>query len=165
MRWRSVSSFSIAADTVGVLSVPMDKNLKKWGWANVGAVPRKLIACGRTLIRSFSLFLLWRTHSWSLSKHFRYTLCLLSMCFYVVSENGMGRNSRASSNDPEFPSSTLGPSCHLSTSQHRLWQRQLYYRFVRDNETWRWRSYELHVAAFYECTEGPLPHTTAACSL
>jgi hypothetical protein len=45
-----------------------------------------------------------------------------------------------------------------------LRQKQFYNCFVRDIETWRWHTYELHTTALYVHAEGKLPHTTAAYS-
>ena len=65
-----VSIFNI----LGVLTVPTDKNIKKWGRANVGAVYRKLSVCRHILIWTFFLVLVWETHPLKFVKAFIYTL-------------------------------------------------------------------------------------------
>jgi len=74
LRWWNVSSFSIGAKYIRVLSIPKGKNLKDWSRANLGAVPRKLNVWGHTLI--FSLYFVWGNHSWSPSKFFIYALLI-----------------------------------------------------------------------------------------
>jgi hypothetical protein len=62
----------------GVLSIPLDENLKDWGRVNLGDVPCKLSMPTYTGMRFF-LVLLWEIRFWSLSKHFRCTLCIVTL--------------------------------------------------------------------------------------
>jgi len=51
-----------------------DKKLKDQGMATVGVVPSKLNFCRRIWLHNVFLVFVWGILSWSLSKHFRYTL-------------------------------------------------------------------------------------------
>jgi hypothetical protein len=62
--------------TLRFLSVPTDKNLKDWGQANVGAVPKRMLADIYWYER-FSLLWCRKTHLRSLSNHFTYILYIL----------------------------------------------------------------------------------------
>jgi len=74
-RWWSVSSFSIETEYTRALSLSTDKRkkeLKDWFSRTWGLYLKKLTA-NVYLFHSF----LWGTHSWYLSKYFRYTLYIL----------------------------------------------------------------------------------------
>ena len=57
--WWSVSSFESEVNTLETLSVPIHKNVKYWGRANVVALPQKLNFRGRILLWIFFLVLVW----------------------------------------------------------------------------------------------------------
>jgi hypothetical protein len=74
--------FQLEMDTLGVVSVSTDKNLKDWGRANVGAITSKTL-CGHILILTFLLGLVWEAHCWRMFEHFRYTLYKYSTLYSV----------------------------------------------------------------------------------
>ena len=69
-------------NTLGIVSVSTDKNLKDWGRANVWATTSKTV-CGRILILTSLLGLVWEAHCWRMLKHFRYTLYKYSTLYSV----------------------------------------------------------------------------------
>jgi hypothetical protein len=65
-------NFQLELDMLGFLAVPTYTNVRievgrTWGLY--------LEYCGHRVTWTFSLVLVWGTHTWSLSEHFRYTLC------------------------------------------------------------------------------------------
>jgi hypothetical protein len=76
--------FHLELDTLGVVNVSTDKNLKDWGRANVGATTSKIL-CEHIL--AFVLGLVWEAHCWRMFNHFRYTLCKYSTLFSPLLRN------------------------------------------------------------------------------
>jgi hypothetical protein len=69
-------------NVLGGLTVPTDKNVKDWGQANVGAVPRKINVCRHIWMWTLFVVLMSGTLSWSMSKYFMYTLYNSVMLMY-----------------------------------------------------------------------------------
>ena len=70
-RWWMVSSFSVATEYARTLSVPTDKKFSGLSSGESGGCTSK------QLTNMFFSFFLWETHSWYLSKYFRYILYIL----------------------------------------------------------------------------------------
>jgi hypothetical protein len=71
--------FQLEMNAPGVLNVPTDKNLKDWGRAIVGVVPRNLSVWGHTVMYLWTFFpcLGVGPYSWRLLQHFRCAFCKL----------------------------------------------------------------------------------------
>jgi hypothetical protein len=52
-------AFQLEVGRLGFLSIPTDKILKHWGWANVGTVPLEVRVCGHVLIGTYFRVFFW----------------------------------------------------------------------------------------------------------